>query len=379
MTLAEILRGRIAAEGPLSLADYMEAALSHYYGQGDPVGAAGDFITAPEISQMFGELIGLWCAHCWGLMGAPDPVHLVELGPGHGTLMQDALRAIGKMAPAFYEALQVHLVETSPTMRLLQAAALAGANPIWHSRFAEVPEGPLLLIANEFFDALPIRQFQPVEGGWAERLVGLGADGGFRFVLGQADFSPPLEGGVRGGGIRRAETHPSMNPMESQPQDYPKALSPNPSLKGRGNIEEIRETCPLAAQITAEIAARLAHHGGAALIIDYGYSGPAVGDTLQAVRQHAYADPLQDPGLADLTAHVDFTALAAAAQQAGGRCYGPVSQGAFLSQLGIRQRAATLKQETACRRLIDPTTMGTLFKVMAVTGRLPESPPGFAS
>lgn len=362
-SLSTHLRRRIAVEGPLSVATFMTEALAHprfgYYTTGDPIGAEGDFITAPEISQMFGELVGLWCAHTWTQMGAPNPVLLVELGPGRGTLMQDALRAAA-MLPAFRAAVRLHLVETSPVLRRRQAEALTDIAPAWHDRLSDLPPGPMLIVANEFFDALPIRQFQRTDHGWFERLVDIDPATAedeirFRFVL---DANP-----ARG------------------------ALLVPPALRAAppGSIVEIG---PAGLSVAREIGERLARHPGAALIMDYGYDqGPAVGETLQAVCRHRYAPVLEAPGQADLTVHVDFTSLAAAACAAGARSVGPIGQGTFLRGLGIVERAQTLKRnaslkqaadvDAALHRLVDDNAMGSLFRVMALTDPHLDTPAGF--
>ncbi len=357
--LIDHLRRRIALDGPLSVAAYMEEALGHprfgYYMTRDPLGAEGDFVTAPEISQMFGELIGLWCAVVWQSMGRPAAVNLVELGPGRGTLMADALRAAG-MVSGFREALAVHLVETSPALRRCQGRALEDTDARWHDSFARVPEGPLLLIANEFFDALPIRQFERRDGAWRERLIDAGGEaGGLCWVL--SPPVPPIFGA----------------PGFDDPGDIPE-----------GAVVEVR---PVALALAHALGERLAGAGGAALIVDYGYQRSAPGDTLQAVRGHAFHDPLEDPGEADLTAHVDFAALARAAAEGGARTYGPVPQGGFLESLGIAARtealvaAATPGQTAdiaaAQRRLVGAADMGELFKVLALTHPELPPPPGF--
>lgn len=354
--LHEFIARRIAQAGPLSVAEYMALCLGHpqhgYYMTRDPLGAAGDFTTAPEVSQMFGELLGLWAAQCWLQMGQPDPVRLVELGPGRGTLMADALRATARV-PGFHEAVRLHLVETSPVLRQRQAAALGKYAPASHDRLAEVSEGPLLLLANEFFDALPVRQFQKgPKGRWAERKVGLDDAGALAWKL------DPTAGD--------ALVHPTLR---GAPE---------------GSVVEI---CPAGVAVAAEIGARLAAHPGAALFVDYGYSGPAVGDTVQALRHHAFVPVLETPGEADLTAHVDFTALGEAAARAGAVAYDPVPQGDFLVSLGIEQRAAALKRlatptqagdiDAALNRLVGDASMGRLFKVQALASPGLPAPAGF--
>jgi NADH dehydrogenase [ubiquinone] 1 alpha subcomplex assembly factor 7 len=358
--LAELIARRIRAAGPLTVAEFMTEAMQHprlgYYATRDPLGAAGDFITAPEVSQVFGELIGLWCADVWARMGRPDPVLLVELGPGRGTLMADALRALG-VAADFRRALRVHLVETSPVLRALQAKALAAAAPTWHERLDTVPAGPLLLVANEFLDALPIRQFERRGGAWHERRVGLAPNG--RSLA----FAPD----------------PAPSPSAA-------LLPPRLAAGPEGSVAEV---CPAALGLADELGRRLASDGGAALFIDYGHGQSACGDTLQAVRQHRYHPVLEAAGSADLTAHVDFEAFAGAARAAGARPRGPVTQGGFLRALGIELRAGQLTANASAetgatiragvRRLIDADEMGTLFKVLALTHPDLPMPAGFAA
>ncbi len=357
--LAELLRRRIAGTGPIPVSEFMAEALGHpehgYYVTRDPLGVAGDFITAPEVSQMFGELIGLWCAEVWRTGLAPAPAALVELGPGRGTLMADALRA-ARMLPGFENALTVHLVETSPVLEAMQRRALDGHAVRWHRSLAAVPDGPLLLIANEFFDALPVRQFELTTDGWRERTVALDAAGeGFRFALARED--PAVDSAI--------------------PQEIRDVAQPG----------DIAETCPAGLALAEDIGRRIARHGGAALIVDYGHVASAPGETLQAVRAHERCSPLDAPGTADLTAHVDFAALRRAATRAGASVYGPVTQGLFLSRLGIAERAGRLRRsatpdqardiEAACHRLIAAGEMGTLFKALAITPPAMPAPPGF--
>ena len=352
--LAAEIRQRIRREGPISVATYMALCLTHptlgYYRRARPIGAAGDFITAPEVSQMFGELIGLWCAALWQAMGGPQRVNLVELGPGRGTLMADALRA-ARGLPAFRAAIDLHLVEAGESLRAEQRARLADARPTWHARFESVPPGPLLVVANEFFDALPIRQFERIGGGWQERVVALAPDSdALRFAA---------------AGRSCAETA-------------------GPALAPAGAIVE---RAPAREALAGALAARVAADGGAALIVDYGHERPGIGDTLQALRRHRRHDVLDDPGSADLTAHVDFRSLAAAARRAGARVFGPVSQGTFLRTLGIDERAAALGRgadaaeartiDAALRRLTGAHAMGALFKALAVAHPALDTPPGF--
>ncbi len=341
----------VAADGPITIARYMAMCLGHpvhgYYMTRDPFGASGDFVTAPEISQMFGELVGLWCVETWQRMGAPASIRLVELGPGRGTLMADALRA-ARLVPAFLDAAQVHLVETSPVLRERQAATLAGCGrPVaWHNAVEEVPEGPAIVLANEFFDALPVRQFVCTARGWCERLVGLDTAGALSFGL---------------------------------------SAEPEPALRLTAPEGAVVEVADAGAGVIAALAARLCSSRGAVLAIDYGHAGAGFGDTLQAVRRHAFVDVLAEPGEADLTVHVDFAALARAAAGADVLVHGPVTQGAFLRALGLDARAAALSRradesgaaaiKAARHRLADagPGSMGGLFKVMAVTDTaLPE-------
>ena len=360
-TLGERIAARIARFGPITVADYMGEVLTHpehgYYMTGDPFGARGDFVTAPEISQMFGELIGLWCADTWKRLGAPDPVLLVELGPGRGTLIADALRA-ARVVPSFLRALRLHLVEISPSLRARQREALRAFGEIdvsWHDSLDRVPEGPALFVANEFFDALPIRQVERQPEGWCERIVTATPDGrGLSFGLG--------------------------------PPGRPAEMLVPPSLKDApvGALVEVSVTSLV---LASEIGRRLTTFGGAALVVDYGHTRPRTGATLQALRHHQPHDVLDDPGSADLTAHVDFWALAAAAQEAGAAAHGPVDQGRFLTALGIGARAADLSRaatgaqaaeiESAVERLTDPEQMGTLYKALALTGPDLGPPAGF--
>jgi NADH dehydrogenase [ubiquinone] 1 alpha subcomplex assembly factor 7 len=334
----------------------MALCLSHpehgYYRRADAIGRDGDFITAPEISQMFGELIGLWAATVWDAIGRPDPVRLVELGPGRGTLMADALRAIANAAPAFRAAIEVHLVEINPQLRARQAAALGAARPSWHDSLACVPAGAAIFIANEFVDALPVQQYVRTDVGWRVRCVGLDAVGNLVFVEGPLVADPDLE------------------PAHAQ-----------------APVGAIVEVSPESRSIVATLADRIADQGGGALIIDYGAPASGAGDTLQAVRRHRMVGPLEMPGESDLTAHVDFAALVRAASAAGAAAHGPVPQGLFLNRLGIAARAAVLLRHAsprqradiaaACERLIGEAQMGTLFRVLAITARDAPPPPGF--
>lgn len=351
--LAALLADRIRSRGPITVADFMAEALGHpehgYYTTREPFGTQGDFTTAPEISQMFGELLGLWAAMVWQSLGAPERLVLAEMGPGRGTLMADLLRAAATVPP-FLKALEVWLVETSPRLQARQRQTLAGHDVHWCERFEDLPDGPLVLIANELFDALPIRQFEKQGGRWHERMVGLDGDA-FAFVPGLA-------------------TVPELPPELLAAADG-----------------AIFETCPQGSALATAMGRRLNRQPGMALIIDYGHSLSALGDTLQAVRAHHFHPVLERPGDADITAHVDFEALAAAAIPA--RAWGTVPQGHFLQALGIQTRAAMLSANAGTkvatdiagqmRRLIAPDEMGTLFKVLALAHPTLPAPPGFAS
>lgn len=347
--LAQTLKRRIRAAGPISVADYMAEVAAFYYAHRDPFGAAGDFVTAPEVSQIFGELIGLWCVAQWQRLGAPAPFLLVELGPGRGTLMADALRA-ARVVPEFVAALTLHLVEQSPLLRRHQAEKLAAFAPCWHDDVTTLPGGTMLLIANEFLDALPIRQFERRDGAWHERRIALDAAENLAFGL------------------------------EQRPSLY--AASLPPAAEGM-----IAELAPAALALAQDLGARLSRDGGAALFIDYGYFPSGLGDTLQAVRRHHAHRVLDQPGEADLTAHVDFARFAAAARAAGATSFGPVTQASFLERLGLAlRRDALLTQATpdqaqaigaACERLTGPAAMGHLFKVLALTQPGLSVPEGF--
>jgi len=352
--LAERLARLIAADGPMTVAAFMSHAVGDYYARREPFGPAGDFVTAPEISQIFGELVGAWILAQWDAAGRPAPVNLVELGPGRGTLMADLLRT-ARLVPDFLAAAELHLVETSERLRAAQAATLAGAPlaPTWHDRLDDVPAGPLYVVANEFFDALPIRQFVRTGGTWRERVVGLDAGGRLAFGLGPGRLAD--------------------------------AAAPAGAAEGA-----IFEVSPVSQAVMATLAGRIARDGGAMLAIDYGHAESGVGDTLQALAGHAFADPLDRPGEVDLTAHVDFAALARAARAAGAAAWGPIGQGAFLTALGLVPRAERLGRDAspeeraalaaAVHRLAGTADgeMGALFKVLAVTPAGAPPPPPFA-
>lgn len=354
------IRRRIEAAGPMPLGEYMALCLGDpthgYYVTRDPLGAAGDFTTAPEVSQMFGEMIGLWMAATWAQMSSPENVRVVELGPGRGTLMKDALRAMQVM-PAFREAIVLHLVEISPVLRAQQERTLADAGvPIfWHGALAEVPKGPVIVLANEFFDALPVNQAMKTYTGWHERRIAIGADGRLAFTV----ASDPI---------------PHFDLM------LPLALRNAPAA----SIFEWR--ADLAAM---ELGRRIVDERGAALVIDYGHAESALGDTLQAIGRHAYADVLSAPGTIDLTAHVDFAALRRAVEAMGARAFGPIDQSQLLRRLGIETRAAKLKAraaphvaveiDLALARLIGygRSDMGALFKAAAFAHPALGTPPVF--
>lgn len=341
--LEELISREVALAGPISIARYMELALQHpahgYYRRGDPLGAAGDFITAPEISQMFGEMLGLCLADAWGQMGKPAKVTLLELGPGRGTLMQDALRATARIE-GFHAALRLHLLESNATLRAMQAERLADFNPVFLDDLGALPAGPLFFIANEFFDALPVHQFVQRDGAWHERMID-----------------------CREGRCALTESRLGLGyfPAEGD-KDLP-----------------LRETSPQSAALLRTLCEKIAAGGGAGLIVDYGYVAPPGRSTLQAVAQHKTVDFLDNPGEVDVTAHVDFGALRQVAEAAGVAVAGPEEQGAFLQALGIEIRATQLRRnatseqvadiDAALTRLVDPMAMGTLFKVLGVASK----------
>ena len=353
------IRRLIAVAGPMPLARYMRLCLTHpqygYYVTRDPFGAGGDFVTAPEISQMFGELIGLWMASVWRQMGAPENVRVVELGPGRGTLMQDALRA-ATVVKDFRAAIVLHLVEISPTLQEAQRRLFEDTDvPVqWHAALDDIPPGPTILVANEFLDALPVHQAVRQPDGWHERVVGIAADG--RLHL---DVAP--------------------EPLPFFETALPRALRGAPE----GSVYEWRDD-----GIALELGRRLRSQG-AGLIVDYGHADSGLGDTLQAVAGHSFTDPLLAPGMADLTAHVDFASLAQSAECMGARCHGPIRQRDLLLRLGIAHRAEALKRglprlkaadiDVAMSRLIadGPRGMGELFKAMAIAAPELGPLPGF--
>ena len=357
--LLDEIRRLIAVSGPMPLAENMRLCLTHprygYYINRDPLGAGGDFITAPEISQMFGELIGLWMAAVWRQMGEPENVRIVELGPGRGTLMQDALRA-AKVLRGFSDAVVLHLVEISPALRAIQERRLAETEVplMWHDKLEDVPAGASIIIANEFIDALPVHQAVKQADGWHERVVIVGADGNLAI-------------------------EPAREPLPYFETSIPRPLRQAPV----GSMYEWR------ADALALELGRRTRSEGAALIIDYGHAHFGLGDTLQAVARHSFTDPLRAPGQADLTAHVDFEALAQRAETMGARVHGPIPQRDVFLRLGIKKRAAALKVgasqdktaaiESAFSRLIGGGAkgMGELFKAIAIAAPNLGPLPGF--
>ncbi len=337
----------IEAEGPLTIDRFMSICLGHprfgYYMNRDPFGRGGDFVTAPEVSQMFGELVGVWCAEMWSTLGRPESFAVIELGPGRGTLMADIVRAAGVL-PDFLPAAEFHLVETSPLLRGRQRETLSNLDGRvhWHDHILDVPPGPALIVANEFFDALPVRQLEWRTGSWCERAIGLDDNG---------ELSLGLKYEVR-------DTPSFLDGLQAADGDVVE-LSPD-----RANYMAVLVERALAAPLYG-------------LVIDYGHQKSALGDTLQAVREHEYCQIVDTPGESDLTAHVDFQALGAAATMAGACASEVITQRQFLQQLGIETRAARLKEgaektlcddiDQALARLIDCDQMGNLFKVMAVS------------
>ena len=352
--LAKRIAALIAAQGPISVAQFMAMANSAYYASRDPFGARGDFITAPEVSQTFGELLGLWIVQCWQDQGRPSPARLVELGPGRGTLMADALRA-AKLVPEFLKSIEVVLIENSPALRERQREKLSDSKvPIrWQDSFDDsLNDRPLFLLANEFFDALPVRQFVKTEHGWNERMVTADEDGVLAFAI------APVASNISAS-----------------------------SARGAARPGAIYEASPASAAIIEHIAEVIARNGGAALIIDYGYGTEAgFGETLQAVARHEYKSALENPGSVDLSAHVDFVSLAEAARAGGAEVAGSITQGELLNRLGIAARTEKLVRSNpaeakalaaAMARLTSPAQMGTLFKALAILPKHTATPPGF--
>ncbi|MEH2475398.1 NADH dehydrogenase [ubiquinone] 1 alpha subcomplex assembly factor 7 [Nitrobacteraceae bacterium AZCC 2161] len=347
--LQDEIKKLIKSAGPMPVWRYMQLCLTHpqygYYVSRDPLGREGDFTTAPEVSQMFGELLGLWSASVWRAIGSPPFLNLIELGPGRGTMMADALRAL-RVLPPLYQALSIHLVEINPVLREKQKATLSGARNIaWHDSIDTVPAGPSVILANEYFDVLPIHQVVKREGGWHERTVEITDDGQLIF-----------------------------------------GASPDPLPRFEVLLPPLVRTAPVGAVFEwrpdteiMKIASRVRDEGGAALIVDYGHTRSDAGDTFQAIARHSFTDPLKNPGQADVTAHVDFQALGRAAEDVGARVHGPVPQGEFLKRLGIETRAVTLMAKAspevsedvagALKRLIDGGRggMGSMFKVIGIS------------
>jgi SAM-dependent MidA family methyltransferase len=363
MTPLEIeIRRRITAAGPMPIGNYMSLCLADpqhgYYVTRDPFGRGGDFTTAPEVSQMFGELIGLWIVSVWQQMGSPENIRVVELGPGRGTMMVDAMRA-AKVVPGFINAAVLHFVEISPSLQTIQEENLSalGVPKTWHRSLSDVPSGTAIYVANEFFDALPINQAVKMSGGWHRRGITIASDGAL--VYGVEDDPMPHFGSTLPDAVRSA--------------------AEEEIFEWRSDAE------------TKELGRRLAREPSAALVIDYGHSESATGETLQAVRDHLFADPLTMPGEADLTAHVDFEALRRALEAMGAVAFGPIEQALFLKRLGIDTRAETLRAnlppaktheiDAALARLtgFGRTGMGALFKAMAVAHPSLGTPPGFES
>jgi len=359
--LAHRIRTLISRDGAMPVERFMALCLGDpdhgYYMNRDPFGRAGDFITAPEVSQMFGELIAMWCIDFWRRLSAPEPLRLVELGPGRGTLMTDLVRAAGKVVPAFAAACDIHLVDTSPALREVQQRTLAGVGIAarWHDRLEKCPTGPSIVIANEFFDALPIRQYARTADGWRERGVTVGADNRFCFTTLPGPVDPAAIPGTIAGAATGA----------------------------------IFERSPAAAQVIADLAKRFSADPGIALIIDYGPGRSGHGETLQALSGHRPAGVLERPGAVDLTAHVDFEYLIGLGRQHGLEAHGPVPQGVFLNALGLAARVETLSNGTdgatrraiasAAERLAGGQQMGQHFKVIMITSHGAPVPEPFAS
>ncbi len=337
--LTQEMATRISGEGPLSIAAYMETASNAYYDSGDVFGKGGDFITAPEVSQIFGELIGLWCVTAWQSLGAPRQFNFVECGPGRGTLMADALRAIAGAEPSFLKEMTLHFIERSSALRSQQEAVLPNFDIEWHEDLETVPSGPVIIVGNEFLDALPIRQFVKTTEGWCERMIDWDGDQ-FQFVTAShlsSDIDHTFDDAAVGSILEKSDAIESV-------------------------VKQMAQQC-----LT---------HGGAVLMIDYGYVRSDVGDSLQVVKEHAYHDVLIEPGTADISAHVDFSVVAQTARSEGAQVFGPVEQGLWLRRLGATARETQLsagkpKDQVAAirssiRRLIEPDGMGALFKVIAL-------------
>jgi NADH dehydrogenase [ubiquinone] 1 alpha subcomplex assembly factor 7 len=345
--LLEIIADRIRRHGPMTMAEYMALCLGHpkhgYYMSRDPFGRSGDFITAPEVSQMFGEMIGLWIADLWIKMGSPKDFVLLECGPGRGTLMADILRAT-KTLPGFHEAKKLYLMEMSPVLKDAQKRALSIYDPVWIDDLSQLPaKAPVILVANEFLDALPVRQFERKNGEWSERCVSITDNDTLVFI-----------------------------PMKVDPRGMPGI----PDVILESEKDGIFDTSPHLNQFIKSVDILLKTQSGVALFVDYGHERTSMGDTLQAMKSHEYADIFETPGLCDLTAHVDFENIERIAQSDGLVVHGPTTQRAFLKELGIEVRAERLKAganpdqiqnlESGLNRLIDTKQMGSLFKVLAL-------------
>ncbi len=354
--LFSIIHDIISSEGPITLERYMEIVLHHpdygYYRHDDPLGAHGDFVTAPEVTQMFGEMVGVWCVEVWKQMGEPNPFALLELGPGRGTLLMDILRATSKIT-GFQKAFRLHLFESNATLRKIQKEKLGDYAPVFVENIERLPWMPTIVLANEFFDTIPMRQFFKTEKGWRERLVDCQA-GRLLFI-------------------------------EGEPQLTPLGVAAN--VAGDTRIGWTYEVSPSSLAIVQQVSGHVVRHGGAGLIVDYGYSAPMGADTLEAWHKHKFIDPLEFSGEADVTADVDFSALKTIALHTGARVVGPIGQGEFLKNLGIEVRAAQLvrsaSEDTAAvvkadlNRLIDPAHMGVSFKAMSILAPSLKDAPGF--
>ncbi len=360
MPLKQKIIDTILSDGPISIHRYMTIALADsqhgYYRVADPLGAKGDFTTAPEISQIFGELIGAWVLTLWDMNKQPKPFQLIEIGPGRGTLMSDVLRTT-KLMPTFFPSTQLHFVETSPVLREKQKTAIQPypIKPHWYDSLNDVPSGNTILLANEFLDALPVQHFIKQATGWHKRLITVAKDNAFYFTT------------------------------DKTPSPLPQGMPPNPERYNLGDIYEYR---PAHKDFIQQLAKRANTAPMAALIIDYGHTVSAPGETFQAIKSHKYTDPLKDPGHADLTAHVDFDDLARCAEAHGLKTY-HITQGQFLMALGLAQRCEQLLKNantdqarmitTGAQRLVDPNQMGKLFKVMVITNQDFPVPPPFNS
>jgi SAM-dependent MidA family methyltransferase len=348
----------IESQGPISVAQYMN--LCQFDAEGGSYTArqtiGRDFVTSPEVSQTFGEMLGLWVAQTWYDQGRPANPRLVEMGPGRGTLMADALRAITAAAPEFLAVAEIVLVEASPALMAVQREKLklTSADIAWHERFDDaLADRPLYLIANEFFDCLPVHQYVKTERGWCERMVGV-KDGALTFAL--------------------------------NPDPVPNSETLLPPSRGTGKDGAVYEVSPAALALAEEIGRVIAKQGGGALIMDYGYDMAGFGETLQAVTNGKSADVLNEPGDSDISAHVDFLALARAAAAGGAAVYGPTTQCNFLADLGIGERGERLIKSNptdareiaiAIDRLVNPAEMGALFKALVLVAQGAPKPPGF--